>query len=207
MSYYTTTYSGKRLSFTNPQSDQICLDDIFQALPQLCRFSGNTKYFYSVAQHSLNCYYVAKNFYQANIETQLACLLHDAAETYISDIPSDLKGYVDEKTDDMIWEIEENIISCIYDKIFPEYRQRHKILNNISKEIITLVDQRMLLTEYDLLIGGYRGDWALSNMPNLAEIDVEKIPILIGNYQISFIRKQFINVFNSLVDKMKVKYG
>jgi len=200
MSYYTTTYSGKRLSFTNPQSDQICLDDIFQALPQLCRFSGNTKYFYSVAQHSLNCYYVAKNFYQANIETQLACLLHDAAETYISDIPTDLKKLARE-----VRITEDTIMVVLWRKIFDEYCSKFK--NNTEENLVDLIDKKLAVTEFDKLIGQDRSEWILTQ-EKVLPINNNKIPeVDFSERKIDSVRDEFSRTVIMLIDKLKKKYG
>jgi 5'-deoxynucleotidase YfbR-like HD superfamily hydrolase len=74
----------------NPDPDLINLGDIFHALSLLCRANGHFRNFYSVAQHSVNCMEEAKiRGYSRRV--QLACLLHDASEAYLSDVTRPVK--------------------------------------------------------------------------------------------------------------------
>ncbi|MFC4230551.1 hypothetical protein ACFOW1_01525 [Parasediminibacterium paludis] len=50
------TYTGLYMNVFDPTPEMICIEDIAHALSHQCRFSGHTKQFYSVAQHS---YHVA----------------------------------------------------------------------------------------------------------------------------------------------------
>ena len=43
------TYTGRYFDILNPQAKDVSIIDI--ALSQLCRFTGHTEEFYSVAQH------------------------------------------------------------------------------------------------------------------------------------------------------------
>lgn len=80
------TFTGLRFDLLDPQPDQICIEDIAHALSQLCRFTGHTMYFYSVAQHSLLVSQLVKP------TLALVALLHDAPEAYIGDVSSPLKA-------------------------------------------------------------------------------------------------------------------
>lgn len=84
------TYSGIILDPLNPDPDLICIEDIAHALSMLCRANGHFKTFYSVCQHSINCMEEAEaRGYSLRI--QLACLLHDASEAYLSDVTRPVK--------------------------------------------------------------------------------------------------------------------
>ena len=48
-------FSGHRIDPLHIKEDDIYLEDIAHALSLICRGNGHIKYFYSVAQHSLNC--------------------------------------------------------------------------------------------------------------------------------------------------------
>lgn len=82
---WVQTYTSRRVDLLNPTADMICLRDIAHALSHLCRFTGHTKTFYSVAEHSL--WLTAR----VPIEHALAALMHDATEAYLGDVSTPLK--------------------------------------------------------------------------------------------------------------------
>lgn len=85
-----TTFSGEKFNPLNPDVEKIKIGDIAHALSMLCRANGHFKSFYSVAQHSINCANEAKAR-GYSLRVQLACLLHDASEAYLSDITRPVK--------------------------------------------------------------------------------------------------------------------
>ena len=85
------TYTGIMFDPLHPDIDLIDIVDIAHALSMLCRANGHLKTFYSVGQHSLNCMAEAKaRGYSPKV--QLACLLHDASEAYLSDVTRPVKA-------------------------------------------------------------------------------------------------------------------
>ena len=83
---WISTYSGKKFNVFNPSVDMVSIEDIAHALSQICRFTGHSKEFYSVASH---CVYVS---YICNRENALWGLLHDGGEAYATDIASPIKN-------------------------------------------------------------------------------------------------------------------
>ena len=85
-----TTYSGKRFDPTNPDPECILIEDIAHALSLICRGNGHVKTFWSVGQHCICC---AKEALARGLSNRmvLACLLHDASECYMSDVPRPFK--------------------------------------------------------------------------------------------------------------------
>jgi hypothetical protein len=79
------TYTGSYFNLLEPEQNIYNIEDIAHALAHICRFTGHTKGFYSVAQH---CVHVARL-----VPTQhaLAGLLHDASEAYLGDVSRPLK--------------------------------------------------------------------------------------------------------------------
>lgn len=88
--YVLTTNTGKHIDLMNPDPSQFTITDIAFALSKLCRFNGQIKTFYSVAEHSMK---VAEMLPQ---KYQLQGLLHDASEAYICDVPTPLKHLLGE---------------------------------------------------------------------------------------------------------------
>lgn len=84
------TYSGVIFDPLNPETSLIEIADIAHALSMLCRANGHFKSFYSVGQHCINCMQeaVARGYSR---RVQLACLLHDASEAYLSDVTRPVK--------------------------------------------------------------------------------------------------------------------
>jgi hypothetical protein len=79
------TYTGNRFDFDLRDPSSICLEDVGHALGNLCRFTGHSSRFYSVAEHSVFVSYLLDPPW---------CMwghLHDAPEIYINDLSSPLK--------------------------------------------------------------------------------------------------------------------
>ncbi len=119
------TYAGIWINPLEPRSEDIDIKDIAHALSLVCRGNGHVKYFYSVAQHSISCYLEAKaRGYSKKI--QLACLLHDASEAYLSDITRPVKRklpeyqVIEERLQNLIWEkyLGEALSEDEYKKVF-----------------------------------------------------------------------------------------
>jgi len=123
------TYTNTMFYPLAPRADEVKLEDIAHALSQMCRANGHFKTFYSVAQHSISCAKEAKARGLSD-RMQLACLLHDASEAYISDITRPVKCYLDEYR-----KMEEHLQKVVYEKFGIEYltdeerRQLHDIDN------------------------------------------------------------------------------
>lgn len=87
---FIITFSKQKFSPLQAKAEEIDMIDIAHALSLMCRANGHIRHFYSVAQHCLNCLKEAKARGLSD-EIQLACLLHDASEAYISDITRPIK--------------------------------------------------------------------------------------------------------------------
>ena len=121
------TNSGKHFDFADPQPDQIDILDIAQGLANECRYAGQCRVFYSVAQHSV----IASQI--VNPRLALEALLHDAAEAYCKDIPRPLKYMLPDYQ-----AIEERVESAI--------RERFKLPAQMSPEV-KRADLILLATE------------------------------------------------------------
>ena len=105
-----TTFSGISFAPVTPDIDKIKIEDIAHSLSLLCRANGHFIRFFSVAQHAINCTKeAAARGYSTRV--QLACLLHDASESYMSDVTRPVKKLLP-----IYVEIEENLQNAIYAK-------------------------------------------------------------------------------------------
>lgn len=90
------TATGRRVSLSEIGPADIDIADIAHHLSHLCRFTGATRQFYSVAEHSLLVCDLVRCRALHDYWLQLAALLHDAHEAYLGDISTPLKQVVGE---------------------------------------------------------------------------------------------------------------
>ena len=85
-----TTYTGIHMNPLDPKPEDFRIEDIAHALPLICRGNGHVKTFFSVGQHCINC---AREAEALSLPDRmiLVCLLHDASECYMSDVPRPFK--------------------------------------------------------------------------------------------------------------------
>lgn len=129
------TYSGIEFDILNPDPDKIFIEDIAHALSMQCRFSGHSRFFYSVAEHSVECCKLASDF-------KLEALMHDAAEAYLHDMVSPLKNNIPEYR-----EYEDKLMRTIASKfgfMYPLPEETHRI------------DKKMLFKEQCELMPGFQ---------------------------------------------------
>ena len=141
-----TTFTGRHFDPMQIRTEDICIEDIAHALSLMCRGGGHLKYFYSVAQHSLNCAAEAKARGWSE-RLQLACLLHDASEAYLSDIirpvKANLTGYL---------EIENRIMGKILEKfnLSDLTEEEHRKWKQIDDEMLYYELKNLMSGEEDL---------------------------------------------------------
>ena len=119
------TFTGKNFYFLDPKPEDICIEDIAHSLSNQCRFAGHSKYFMSIAQHSVM---VSEFPYLDTQEKQMWGLLHDASEAYLTDIPTPIKNCLPEYK-----EMEANLQSIIANK-FGLYASEPREVTRADKE-------------------------------------------------------------------------
>ncbi|MBO5303091.1 MAG: hypothetical protein J6A92_03475 [Lachnospiraceae bacterium] len=133
---YITTYTGKHFDPLQPDIELLDISDIAHALSLTCRGNGHVKTFFSVAQHCINCALEAEaRGYSKHVI--FGCLLHDASEAYMSDVPRPFKQSLPEYQ-----QIEEQLLDIIYEKFLG------RALNEEEKKLIKKIDDDLLY--YDL---------------------------------------------------------
>jgi hypothetical protein len=170
-----TTYSKLEFWPLDPRESEILPMDIAHALSMLCRANGHYSHFYSVAQHSIYCSLEAKARGLSK-EIQLASLLHDASEAYISDITRPVKSLLPKYL-----EIEDQLQSFIY-KCFGLTK-----LTEDDLRLVTEIDDAMLNLEMKVLL----------DSENFNGLD------LVGEYDLSFrnmnvVRDEFLERLTKL---------
>lgn len=83
---YIETATGRRFYIDRPEFH---MDEIAHALGHQCRYTGHSKRFYSVAEHSV---LVSRIMRYLDLGDPFEGLMHDAAEAYLSDIAAPWKA-------------------------------------------------------------------------------------------------------------------
>lgn len=140
MEPYIETVSGIKFHFLNPTEGEIDVKDIAFSLANQCRFNGHVSFF-SVAEHSVA---VAARLPP---KLQLAGLLHDAAEAYLSDIPSPIKQWLPDYQ-----AMENKVQAVIYDKF-------KIVLSADDAKAIKTADKDATATEAHYLLKSKGAGW------------------------------------------------
>ena len=169
------TASGRTLDFLNPQPDQIDILDIAQGLANECRFSGQCKVFYSVAQHCV----LASQFVDDE-KYAFEALMHDASEAYLRDIPRPLKA------------------------LLPDYRAIEARLNAVIRAKFGLpepesaavkhIDIKLLATEKRDLMPKTDDDWGIP-------LTIRPLPATLRAVHSGIAQAQFVRRYLELTQK------
>ena len=143
------THTGTKFWPLEPKAIEIRIEDIAHSLARQCRFNGHCGPFYSVAEHSIE----VSRFVQP--ECALWGLLHDAAETYLSDLVRPVKprcyyavgvGAMERYRD-----CEDRLLRLVAQRFWLPWPM---------PEDVGLIDDRMLATERQQLFDDRQPHWA-----------------------------------------------
>ena len=93
---WIVTADGHEASLEFPTHADYEIERIAHSLAQINRFNGHAARPYSVAEHSLLVLDIAKTKLGLDAHGQMAALMHDAHEAYVTDLSSPAKTAVDE---------------------------------------------------------------------------------------------------------------
>ncbi len=164
------TFTHRKIDPLAPDPSLLVLADIAHALSMLCRYTGHTSEFYSVAEH---CVHVSDLL---PLEHALTGLMHDASEAYLSDLSGPLKAsgkmgqYL--KAEKRLMDV----IAREFGFAFP-----------LPKEVVAM-DEALLHAEMEQLFRGY---YPYGRFPNAAKITV-------ACWSPKEAERQFLNRFHAL---------
>jgi hypothetical protein len=141
MSTFIETYTGITFDPISPSWPSICIEDIAHALSNQGRFTGHSRHFYSVAEHSVR---VSEAVPECDA---LWGLLHDASEAYLVDIPRPLKYSKDFAS---YLDIEVRLMAAVC---------RRFSLPETQPESVHVADDVLLATEVRDLMHAKRAYW------------------------------------------------
>lgn len=161
---WINTYTGRKFYPLHPEPDQIVIEDIAHALSNTCRYTGHSRFFYSVAEHS--CHVTNVSFWDTHSAYDrayaLAGLLHDGSEAYLCDLARPLKVQPE----------------------FAPYREAEARLQAMIlqrfglppelPEVVEIADKRMLVTESRFVFGDrIHPDWNVRRFGEPYKIGIE----------------------------------
>ena len=130
-----STWAGRHIYLPEMTPQDVCKEDISHALSLMCRGGGHICRFYSVASHSINCALEAKAR-QYSEKVQLAALLHDGGEAYLSDLIRPVKVLLPQ-----YGELERHVDACVAAAF-------GICLDEAEKEQVKAVDDALLHHEF-----------------------------------------------------------
>ena len=140
------TANGHLFDVLAPDPAKIDITDIAHALSNICRYTGHTGVFYSVAQNS-----VLASLHITDAKFALAALMHDASEAYLGDVSRPLKKVLGKTYTD----IEDRLEAVIARKYGYEYPY---------PDCVKEIDNALLETEFKHVMGGKQFDLDLGRM-------------------------------------------
>lgn len=146
------TAGGRIIDFLATADSTFDVEDIAHGLANLCRFTGQTRIFYSVAQHSVLTSHLVPQ------EDALAALFHDAAEAFLGDVSTPLKRLLPDYR-----AIEERMERALFEQLGLPYPMPQSV--KAADRIMLATEKRDLMPEHDKAV-----KWALlSGITPLAE--------------------------------------
>lgn len=168
-SNWLQTFTGLKIHPTDPEVEQICIEDIAHALSNTCRFNGHSEIYYSVAQHCV--------LGSHHCEDPLWFLLHDAAEAYLVDLPRPVKQCFP-----AFDRMEETLLKVIAERFGLSYP---------FPDCVHEIDNRMLQTERFFLVSEVVARWDI-------EGSVQPLDVQIDQWSPAFAERQFLERFSEL---------
>lgn len=169
---YIATYTGRKFKYDSDTPD-VSIIDIAHHLALVNRFSGASRFPYSVAQHScLVTRLVARA--GGDVTTQLQALVHDAHEAYMSDIPTPYQAWVASMQPEDWVEVIEHSKYLLDERIYaalnipPPNHEQRKMIKEADQTAFVIEASQVFVTKPDWI-----SDWAKMrgvNMQTIGEI-------------------------------------
>lgn len=162
MTHTITTLTGIELDLAAPDKSMIVLEDISSGLAKCCRWAGQIRQFYSVAQHSCILFKMVPDHLKA------LALFHDAPEAYFGDHTKPYKlllgpiaDEIEGRFRDVIW----GMYGCDA-SLYPELKEYEKRLEGLERQFLKHGDDREWIPLMESL-GLHPGAW----LPSAAELN------------------------------------
>lgn len=151
------TYCGVKFYPLDPRAEDVRVEDIAHALSNICRFTGHTTQFYSVAEHCVR----ASRLVGGDRWAKLYTILHDASEAYLCDVARPIKPHLAGYR-----ELEEKLQHVIHQALMPvgapPARDYHHLVKHVDTVMLCTEGQQLTTTKckgWDF----HTEEWALTD--------------------------------------------
>jgi uncharacterized protein len=136
-------YRGGFLDFEEPDPNEITLEDVAHGLSYICRYTGQTKHFYSVAEHAVLVSNRLK-WIGCDLYTQWEGLHHDNAEAFVGDVNRPLKDLLEPEFKEIELRVWQAVNIALDLQIIPPQDQEVKAADNwaLSAEAYALLPSK-----------------------------------------------------------------
>ena len=169
-----TLHSGASFDLLDPWNSDFTVEDIAHGLSHICRYAGQCRGFYSVAEHSLLVSEMVPGL-------ELEALMHDAAEAFLGDITRPLKQLLPQYKS-----IEKDVEAALFQRLG---------LSLASMSQVKAADLRVLAAEQAQIMPAGTNDWA-------ADAHVVPAPITVRFLSPATVKAHFLARYTELNGKM-----
>lgn len=164
---WINTHTGKSFSLQVFQPQRIDVNDIAHALSQICRYTGHTDRFYSVAEHCCRVFDVIKEMPNHSANDLLCALMHDASEAYLGDVSAPLKSLPEMEGYRTVEARLEGAIAIRFGLMR---------VNNRWPSVVEYVDKQMLTVEVEALLANKHPDFDLPKVSDVVrEVNARRV--------------------------------
>ena len=186
---FIVVHTGIKFYPFDPSPEMVDIQDIAHSLSRECRYNGHPDEHYSVAQHSvLMAEKLVDQFYleEAPPEVKMKALLHDAAETYVGDMPGPVKEVIGGE----IKKIEEKILEVILEKYDLSTE------GSLLPSSVETADKQILKLEREYIMKDSTHSWRLEDLDLHVEFEINP-------WSFEKSKKEFLSCFHEYQSKIK----
>ena len=165
-------HSGAYFDFLDPWNSAFTIEDIAHGLSNTCRYAGQCRLFYSVAEHSWHASHLVPP------DLELAALMHDAAEAFIGYVTRPLKALLSDYK-----RIEFNIEAAIAARFG---------INGMHHAAVKRADVALLAAEQAALMPAHSDNWAVLD-------GVEPADVSLMAWSPFYAKRAFLSRYNLLM--------
>jgi 5'-deoxynucleotidase YfbR-like HD superfamily hydrolase len=187
------TFNGEYFPLEKIKGSAISIQDIAHHLSMLCRFTGATTRFYSIAEH---CCHVSDRAYDITAGSShvgMTALLHDGHEAYTGDLNTPIRSLPGMgRYNALCKEIQMHIHAQF---------SRYCSITPMVMATIKDADLELLLTERNQLMRQAPHAWFIDTLRNL-----EELPIELEGWHPARAKAEFLTRFNAYKDEIDKLY-